>query len=120
MLSDVCGEAVAYGAVSCVVIDADTGKALAGVDRGASSTAAALLEVLSGRAQVASPFGRAPSTAAANAAQEFLIVGDEHATFACLTGVTRYFVLLVAPTSLSVALGWSLLRRIVAAAEVSA
>ena len=116
MLSDVCAEAVAHGVVSCVVIDAATGNALATIDRGGADKAGALLELLLGRATDEFQGDQA----SVREAQELLVVGDERAVFACLTGVTRYFVLLVAPTSLSVALGWSLLRRVVAAAEVSA
>jgi hypothetical protein len=97
------------------VFDAATGEPHAGVDRGGLEGAEPLFALLGGLSPVrsATDDSREPS------AREVLIVGGRHAAFACVTSSHRWLVLLVAPSSLSVALGWSLLRKVAAVAEVA-
>lgn len=115
MLDDACSRALADGMTSCVVFDAATGEHHAGIDRGGLDGAGPLFDLLGG----VTPISVAAEEISELATREVLIVGSRHASFACVTPSRRWLVLLVAPSSLSVALGWSLLRRVAAVAEGS-
>lgn len=115
MLRSVCASAIADGVISCIVCDASTGETRTGIDRGGLEGARVLFDILLETAPVAG----VELDASVSAAREALIVGAQHATFACVTVSHNWLVLIVTSSSFSVALGWSLLRRIAAAAEVS-
>ncbi|MET0793189.1 MAG: hypothetical protein ABW061_16835 [Polyangiaceae bacterium] len=118
MLHSVCASAIADGVISCVVFDASTGEPREGIDRGGLEGAAALFDLLRGIAPVRGPEPEPGSNEPQG--REVLIVGAQQSAFACVTSSRRWLVLIVAPSSLSVALGWSLLRRVAAASEVAA
>jgi hypothetical protein len=117
MLNDICAHALDDGATACAVVDAATGAVLAGEGGGAARDVAAILEVLRSRTPVPSPFDRAPSAGAVDDAREILVVGGGRALFVSLTRRRDRAALLVTPTAMSIALGWSLLRRVLHAAE---
>ena len=116
MLSSACASAIADGVISCVVFDANSGVTRAGIDHGGLDGARPLFDILNGL----SPVQSAEPDALDPPGREVLIVGAQHASFACVTSSQKWLVLIVASSSFSVALGWSLLRRVAAVAEAAA
>lgn len=100
-MTDACVAVVEAGAVSCVVADA-RGAIVAGVARRGTEDLPRLL-----------------ATASSDGApEECLVVGPELSWFlAFVRGVAGHVVVLVVPTTTSVALGWSLLHRVVGDVE---
>jgi hypothetical protein len=94
-------------------LDANTGEARVRIDQGGLDGSGPLFEILDGIA----PLRSDEPDSAARPMREALLVGAQHTAFACVTGSRKSLVLIVAPNSFSVALGWSLLRRIADAAE---
>src|SRR3954454_3915137 len=103
MLRNACATAIADGALSCVVVDAGTGLVRAGIDHGGLDGSRALFEILAG----AAPVERSDPELDSPLGREVLIVGAQHSSFACLTSSSKWRVVLVAPSTFSVALGWS-------------
>jgi hypothetical protein len=77
----------------------------------------AILEVLTGVRPVSNVFVSGSPHAPCEVAGELLVVGTERTVFACVAKARRWLVLLVAPPSMSVALGWTLLRHVAMAAD---
>jgi hypothetical protein len=119
MLSDACTDALTAGVTTCIVLDTETGRPLGGGDDDDTYAARAILDILVGRVPVANATQDADLAPGSGALRELLVVGPQRAVFATLTRGHRRFALLVAPSGMSVALVWSLLRRIAVAAEGS-
>jgi hypothetical protein len=117
MLHDACIDAIEAGVETCVVLDFATGILLAGADHSDLAGAESLRTMLLTRAPLANPFIRAFGHADVPGVGELLIVGAQRALFAGITQSEERIVILVAAPMTSVALGWSVLRRIVALAE---
>jgi hypothetical protein len=116
LLREICARTIADGVIACVVFDADTGKPTAGLDHGTLECTPAMFDILLSIAPVRS----AEPEAVEATTREALLVEAHQTAFACVTRCRKWVVLIVAPNSFSVTLGWSLLRRVAAAAEVAA
>jgi hypothetical protein len=114
LLRNACANAIADGVTSCVVFDAHTNEVRAGVDHGGLDGSGALFDILKGVV----PVRDSEAGAGQSPTRQALIVGAQHTAFACATASGKWLVLIVALNSFSVALGWSLLRRVAEAAEV--
>lgn len=118
MLDSLCEGAVRDGSLACTVYDTVSGDRVAGVER-VSVDGRSVLGVLMGRTRVSNLFARDDAPASGEVSHELLVVGAAGMTFACVTTQRRSMVILVVPMEMSVALGWSLLRRVAAVAEVA-
>jgi hypothetical protein len=116
MLFEACAAAISDGALSCVVVDPASGERLAeaGHER---VDPAPLVENLTGRVAFANPFTPTSRRTDPTQVEELFLLTPLRAVFAAMTPTSRRLVVLAAPPAMSVALGWSLMRRVAAAAD---
>jgi hypothetical protein len=119
-LTDLCAAVVEDGATSCVAVDAQTGQIVSrwrGGDGGERPEGDAPRDILLGRRPVDLAFAKQSVELPIDVAKEGLIVGKQRATFVYVSSGGRWCITVVTPRKTSVAIGWSLLRRVSVAVE---
>lgn len=113
MWRNACSEAISDGAAACVVVDVTSATVLEGIDDGPLGSAAKLAALLvrPGRSENGFVTNHGAPSAAVS---ELLVVGREHSIFAALDPSRPLAFFVALPASMSVALGWAILRRVVA------
>ncbi|HEY0193353.1 MAG TPA: hypothetical protein VGC42_19685, partial [Kofleriaceae bacterium] len=100
------------GALGAAAIDLATGQVVAGY-RHDGLAAPALLDLLLGRVRSSGALTRACGGAPPSAARELFVAGAERALY-CSVLDRGELIVMAAPASMSVALGWTLVRNLTA------